>query len=63
MCRKCGNPNSTTSNLQPRPGQTALHFAVDYGDEAVEVVEKLIAAGAKVDAANKFGVGLRSGQL
>lgn len=36
-------------------GQTALHFAVDYGDEAVEVVEKLIAGGAKVDVANKFG--------
>lgn len=45
------------------PGQTALHFAVDYGDEAVEVVEKLIAGGAKVDVANKFGLGLRSLRL
>ena len=29
----------------------------------MEVVEKLIAGGAKVDVANKFGLGLRSLRL
>ena len=38
-----------------RRGNTALHFAAMDGDSAM--VEKLISAGAEVDAANKNGCG------
>ena len=44
----------TLANASDPDGTTVLHWAVHRAD--VEIVDELLAAGARVDAANRFGV-------
>ena len=59
---RTGSPESIAelfrrqNDPKDQDGQTLLHYVIDRGDRAVEVIEALAAAGADLDAADNQGI-------